>query len=132
MGISINRLHEQLVKDTIRSRLSDGDAMLLFFLLHTYEIELLPDVLGDNCDGAIVAAVTQRHAAEIIAVLYRDRAKKRDDHRASYEHWYWKWNTDWGSYGREERFTAEDRRRLEELQSQLEAHPWVLELREEE
>lgn len=120
--------HERLVRSALRDALSDDDAMLLFCLLHTCEIEVELGVLSEST-RTVVAPITQRHASEVIASLYG--RKKRDEYRANPAHWYWQWNGEWGGYDHAEQLSENESKRLQELRSQLQVHPWVYEIRDE-
>jgi hypothetical protein len=126
--VATQSFHERLVGETITERLSERDAMLLFQLLHSSEIEVERGVV--RSDGRVtMAAITQRHAGEVIASLFRNRRRKSDDHRASSHHWYSIWNGDWESYRHE--FDDDERGVYAALASRLTSHPWVVEIREE-
>ena len=133
MQPTLNQFHEQLVREAIPDRLSDEDVMLLFTILHLNEIEIHPGVVRDLSDDCrTISAITQRDAGEVVASLFKQHGKKADDHRTHYTHWYWLWNGDWGAYGHAENLSAAEQARMQELREQLLAHPWVVDLREED
>jgi hypothetical protein len=127
--IKIDQFHNKLVREAFQKALSDSDAMLLFCLLHTCEIEVEAGVLNPST-RTVAAAITQRHAGEVVASLYG--RKKSDDYRANPSHWYWLWNGDWGGYAHAEHLADEEGKRIHELKDQLRSHPWVYDVREED
>jgi len=67
--VEMDQFHNRLVREAFKKALSDRDLMLLFHLLHMYEIEVEVGVLKDVM-GCVDSALTQNHASEMIASLY--------------------------------------------------------------
>jgi hypothetical protein len=65
----LQRFHPQVICDTFDWRLSDDDALLVFALLHFCRVDIVPGSLEDNPACASIAAITQRHAGEVLASL---------------------------------------------------------------
>jgi len=127
--VTIGPFHKKLVKDVFQEHLSDEDAMLLFWLLHSCEITVVPGVLHET-SHAVAEATTQREAAEVVASIYG--FAKDGDYRADRYHWYNVWNGDWGSYGHGENLSEAETIRLDCLKRRLESHRWVCGIREED
>lgn len=127
---SVEQFHQVVLRESFIQRLDDASVMLLFCLLHSYEIEVHPGVLHPN-SSVTVPAITQRHAGEVVASLFQGRRKKPDDYRADPSHWYWLWNTKWGSYSHAENLSDEESTELSRLRTQLEQHAWIAEIREQ-
>ena len=94
--------------------------MLLFAILHNFRIRVLPSSISDMPNATGFAAITQRHAAQCLALLWRDTA----DDRRDYVGWYWMWNTDW-SYDRVDQLAGDELKRFNEIKSLIENHPVV-------
>lgn len=120
-GTTIYDLHGCLFRDTFGRRLTDTDTFLVFVLFHTYRVVLSGPVLSDRPGVLEVSADTQRGVSEALASAWAGTA----DERADPYFWYYRWNSDWGSYGHAERLSAEEQSRLEELRLELERHPFV-------
>src|SRR5216683_865871 len=86
---------QELLRRLTNGRLTEDDALNWMILLHTHQIHLQPGTLADlsanggSGEGPVLAAETQRGAAEVIASLWPDRA----DERANYVYWYRQYNT---------------------------------------
>lgn len=119
-GFTYKSFHEQLVADVFPERLSDADAMLLFALLHTHQIELVGAVVLDAPDTLVFSAITQRCCSECLAHLWRGTK----DSRGQYTHWYWKWNTEW-SCDRIDALSGSELQRFREIRLAIEAHPAI-------
>jgi hypothetical protein len=89
----MNRLNakEELLRNAIRGGLTEEDALLWMALLHTHEIHLRPGTVEDlKGNGTqVLAADTQRGAAEVVAALWR---KRSDSERSNYTYWYVEYN----------------------------------------
>jgi hypothetical protein len=88
-------VHEELLSNVLQRPLAEYDALLWMVLLHTHAIHLRSGVLSDgwtagrNGENVVLPAITQRHAASVIAALWQ----RRDDERAKYVYWYRQFNT---------------------------------------
>ena len=85
---------EELVRSAIQEPLTDETALSWMVLLHTHEIHfragtLLDDDGTSNSETVIIAALTQRGVAHVVAALWPDRT---DKDRCDYVHWYWEFN----------------------------------------
>ena len=117
-------LHRDLLRGAAAEGLTESDALLWMALLHTHQIQLHPGAVS-SANGELLrfAALTQRHAAEIIAELWAAQHPERDA-RAAYGYWY-------GEYNRKTPFEVfEDipqalRARLTELRDALARDPRV-------
>jgi hypothetical protein len=87
-------LHRDLLRNCVGSRFSEPDALLWMVLLHTHEIRMKPGA-ATNSNGSPVtafAAITQRHAAQVVAELWSER-RPTDIERSSYAYWYHQYNS---------------------------------------
>lgn len=115
--------HERVVRESFKKGLGDEATLLLFGILHCYEIELSAPVLSDCPNlvaGSELAALTQRGCGAAVAEMWAGE----DDERASYVFWYHRWQH-WGSYPRLESLTDDERARMRWLVGQLDRHPFV-------
>src|SRR5262245_54657491 len=123
-AVPVADFHARIVRDTFDAGLSEADSLLLFAVLHSYQIEVSGPVLS-NCPavgvGSLIAAITQRCCGEAVAALWPG------DDRGDYMFWYRAWQ-DWGSYSRFDDLTAAERARMRWLIGQLEQHPFVTRL----
>ncbi|TMQ35476.1 MAG: hypothetical protein E6K70_02000 [Planctomycetota bacterium] len=83
----MNHDHEDHQVQHFQAPMRDEDALLWMVLLHNYAIQFRPGTIDE--DWAKVPALTQRHAATVLAALWPDR----DENRASYEYWYFKYGS---------------------------------------
>jgi hypothetical protein len=73
--------------------LTELDALLWMVLLHTHEIRLRPGaVSSSNGEPLSFAALTQRHAGEVMAGIWSDFYPDPGD-RGNYAYWYRQYNT---------------------------------------
>jgi len=70
-------IHAGLAKEALGQHPSESDALALMILLHTHHIWLSKPVLLDRPKVTELAAITQRHAAEVVAAIWPDRSDKR-------------------------------------------------------
>jgi hypothetical protein len=88
--MTIDHLYQTIAKAALGERPSDEDALSLIVLLHTHHLQLGDGVaLTDRPGISKLAAITQRHAAEVIAGAWPNRA---DRERTNREHWYYEFN----------------------------------------
>ena len=83
--MTIETVHEEFIRANLLETLTPEDTLLWMVLVHTHEIRFREPLLEDRPGIMGVSAVTQRHAADIAAALWRHR--KRQD-LASSTHWY--------------------------------------------
>jgi hypothetical protein len=123
----LETIHEVILRDVIRGRLTEEDALVWMVLLHTHEIHLHSGVVADPSGNvqthmeAVLPAETQRGAATLIAALWPDREDKRTD----YVHWYWEYNMK-TPYEDVSDIPKEMHGRLQELRAGLEQDPRVI------
>jgi hypothetical protein len=68
------------------------------------------------------------HVSHCLAGLWQ----KMDDERRHYTYWYFRWNSEWASYGDPEHLSLPDQQRQAEIKARLLAHPWVTTIVEED
>jgi hypothetical protein len=108
---TIRQFHARVLRDTFGGPVDDRDAFLLFMLFHLSRVELTGPVLSDRPVCTDIAAITQRHCGAALAALWRGR----DDPRADYMHWYWRWNAEWQSYAHADNLNEDEAARLRVL-----------------
>lgn len=86
-------LHRELLKECLGASLTEADALVAMVLLHTHQIQLDPAAIGErNGLPLTFAALTQRHAAQVVAELWSE-LKHESGERAEYVYWYHLYNT---------------------------------------
>lgn len=128
-AVPIADFHIQIICDTFDAGLTEADSLLLFAVLHSYQIEVAGPVMRDRPAvgaGTLVPAITQRHCSEAVAALWAG-----DPRCGHYTFWYHCWQ-EWGSYSRFEQLTPAERARMRTLIAELERHPFVTRLVPEE
>ena len=124
-AVPVADFHARVVCDTFPKGLSEPGSLLLFSILHAYQVEVSGPVLSD-CPavgaGSLIPAITQRHCGAVVAALWPG-----DDSRGEYTYWYQRWQ-EWGSYPRFEQLTPPERARMRWLINRLERHPFVTRL----
>lgn len=114
--MTIDDIYQAIAEAVLRELPSDDDALALMVLLHTHNFQLGGGVtLTDRPGVSHLAAITQRHAAEVMAAAWPDRA---DRERTSREHWYYAFNTR-SPFEVIEDIPPEFMRRLDRLRHQL-------------
>ena len=119
-----SNFHRRLLHDLFPDKFTDQDGMLILAILHSCEIHLSSSVLKGHPDLTSIEPITTRHAARVIASLWRGS----NDPRSDYFYWYRLWNGEWKGYAHLERISAEDAERCRELKYCLEKHPVVEEI----
>ncbi len=122
-AVPIGDFHARIIRDTFGTNLSDENAMLLFSILHSYQIVITGPVLSDcpsSDAGSSIPAITQRHCGEALAALWAGTG----DSRADYMYWYYRWQK-WGSYSRFGELTPDERARMRQMIQQMEHHPFI-------
>jgi hypothetical protein len=79
-----------LAKNAMGQHPSEDDALALMIILHTHQIRLREPILQDRPGVVDLAAITQRHAAEVMATIWPDRSDKL---RTYPDYWYSTFNT---------------------------------------
>jgi hypothetical protein len=120
--------YPRLLGDTFPDDLSDGDAHLVFVILHYYRVVLSrPQLLAEYASRpdvnvqVVFGPLEPRRCAEALASLWSDRV----DLRAEPSHWLLRWQGEWGSYTRLRRLSPAELGRLRELLGKLGEHPFV-------
>jgi hypothetical protein len=119
--MTIYEIHAALVQGLIGERPTEDDALALMILLHTHAIVLREPILTERPSVSELAAITQRNAADVLAMIWPDRT---DTDRTDYRHWYYLFITR-TPYGCVDDIGTEWRPRVESLKSQLAEHPLV-------
>lgn len=116
--VTARNFHKNLIQSLFAKRPSDEEALCVMLILHSCSIRLTKLV---QVDGNVLgfAAITSRHAAEVIASLFN--AGKE----SSYTHWYFRWNEDWQAYSILESPPKNLAEPLARIRDMIEAHPWV-------
>jgi hypothetical protein len=114
--------------DTFSHDLSDGDAHLVFVILHYYRVVLSrPQLLAEYANRAelnvqvVFGPLEPRRCAEALASLWSGRV----DLRAEPSHWLLRWQSEWGGYVRLRHLSPGQLGRLGELLGKLGEHPFV-------
>ena len=120
--VSLDDFRGRIVRDTFGSDLSELDGLLVFAILHCYQIELSGPVLFNLSAeaGTRIAAITQRSCSDAVAYIWSGP----DEPRADEGFWYRRWQT-WQADGRPEALQPDERARMRWLMQQLERHPFV-------
>ncbi len=87
--MTIDEMLEALARNGLGAQPTDEDALAVMLLLHTHHVHLGGPVLSDRPGVQEVAAIAQRHAAEVVAAVWPDRLDKT---RTSPQHWYYQFN----------------------------------------
>lgn len=87
--VSLSDLYSRIAKGALGGHSSEEDALALMLLLHTHRIRLAGMVLEDRPGVTDLAAITQRHAAELLATAWPDNA---DAQRSDPRYWYYQFN----------------------------------------
>jgi hypothetical protein len=88
--MTVNDLYLSIAKAVLGERPTEEDALALMVLLHTHRLRLGDAALTDRPDVSVFEPITQRHAAEVMAAAWPDRA---DRERTAREHWYHSFST---------------------------------------
>jgi hypothetical protein len=88
--MKIEDVHARLAIEILHSHVNEDDALALMILFHTHRIRLNAPVLDDRPGITEIAAITQRHAAEVMAAAWPDRD---DSHRTDRLYWYYQFNS---------------------------------------
>jgi hypothetical protein len=128
-------IHEELLRPYFQAPVRDEDALLWMVLLHNYAIQFRPGTIDEdwakvqesNGEPITIPALTQRHAASVVAALWPDR----DENRASYEYWYFKYGSK-TPYEVIENVPKDMMPRLLELRDKLSKDPRVAAVLEED
>jgi hypothetical protein len=86
-------IHQAITRSILSPETLEEEVLLYMALLHTHDIRLRPEVRlddvvqADQTQGIVLPAITQRHAASVVASLWPP-----DDKRGQYEYWYSRYN----------------------------------------
>ncbi len=125
-AVPLTEFHSRVDRDTFPNGMGEADALLLFTILHCYQIELAGPVIAGNPipqAGSRLPADTQRCCGEAISELWVGT----DTAQANYVYWYHLWQ-EWGSYSRLDQLTPDERRRMREMIGELEKHRFMIRL----
>jgi len=87
--MKIEEVHKNLAKEALTGHPVEEDALALMVLLHTHRIRLKAPMLDDRPGVVELAAITQRHVAEVLGAAWPDRA---DAQRTDRAYWYYQFN----------------------------------------
>jgi hypothetical protein len=116
--MTIDQLQRLLAREALLEHQSEEDALALMIFLHTHIIELRPGVLEHHVK---LRAVARRHAAEIIAGSWPNRA---DPNGTNYAYWYSQYNFR-TPYESAEDIPVEWQPRVEALRDRILRFPYV-------
>jgi hypothetical protein len=88
MSVNSAYFHIKMVKDTLQTRVTNEEALAIMGLLHLCPIEVSAGTLSDAPDVKLLEPITQRHAAQCLASLWRDTTAER----SQLSFWYNLWN----------------------------------------
>ena len=88
MRVNSTCFHVKMVKDLLKTPVTDDAALAIMGLLHLCPIEVSAGTLSDAPDVRLLEPITQRHAAQCIASLWGDTTAERS--QPSF--WYTLWN----------------------------------------
>jgi len=83
--MTVETVHEELIRASLDAPMTPDDALLWMALLHTHRIDFQQPVLSDRPSVTSLAAITERHAAEVMAALWQDR---KSSERATSTFWW--------------------------------------------
>jgi hypothetical protein len=90
MGLTTDNVHAVLAQESLHGKLTEDDALVLMTLFHMHHVECVDAILEDRPSVTGLDAITQRHAARVVASVWPDR---NDVLRTDYRHWYYEFNT---------------------------------------
>ena len=85
----INDVYIRWARELLGERPNEEDGLALMVLLHTHRVRLSEPILDDRPGVTELAAITQRHAAEILADSWPNRG---DAQRSNRGYWYYQFN----------------------------------------
>jgi hypothetical protein len=88
--MTIHNVYVVLAGEVLGDRPTEEEGLALMILLHTHRIELHAQGLHDRAGVKEMDAITQRHAAEVLAAAWPD---KSDQQRTDYRYWYLLFNS---------------------------------------
>jgi hypothetical protein len=118
--MTIDTIHADLIRANLVAPLDTEETLLWMTLVHTHAIRLTAPLLTDRPGVIELAAVTERHAAEMAARLWEGR---RASNATGFD-WHRRYHED-ARYQSVDDVPAEHRRRLEELRERLATDPRV-------
>jgi hypothetical protein len=121
-SVTIETVHEELIRANLDGTLTTEDALLWMALLHTHEIHFRLSLLSDRPSVMSVAPITRNEVAEVMAALWRGR---KNVERASSTFWLHEYAEKAGWECIED-IPAEKANRLQELRDQLATDPRIL------
>lgn len=118
-GVNMHRFHSQLALDIFKESPSESEVLCFMLLLHTCRISLSAVAYVEG-GGTGFAPITARHAAEVVANIFRS-----DKEKCKADFWYMKWCDDWDGFELLEDLPKELIPGLQEVRNKIESHPWV-------
>lgn len=88
--MTLDELHNELARTVLGPSPCDEDGLALVIVLHTHSMRLSRPCLSDMPGATTIRALTQRHACEVVASAWPDRADRQKTNSAV---WYWDFNT---------------------------------------
>jgi len=120
--MTIETVHEALLRANLTAPMTAEDALLWMALLHTHEIHFREPLLRDRPTVTHLAPITSRHAADVMAALWRGRKRAE---RGTSSFWYHEYNEKAG-YQIVDNISPDRLHRLQELRDQLATDPRIL------
>jgi len=121
LTMTIEDIHRLIAKDALGDHPNDDDALGLMLLLHTHCIQLRGPILADRPGVLDLAAITQRHASEVVAAAWPDRL---DVKRIDRGYWFFAFNSR-TPYEVVEDIPAEWLARVHKMLNRLGEHPFI-------
>jgi hypothetical protein len=119
--MTIETVHEELIRSNLDAPMTADDALLWMTLLHTHEIHFRRPLLSDRPSVTSLAAITERHAADVMAALWHGRKRLE---RASSTFWWYEYREKAG-YQTVEDVPLDSLHRLRQLRDQLATDPRI-------
>jgi hypothetical protein len=88
--MTLEEMHRALAQVGLGPQPADDDGLAVMLFLHTHHLQLGAASLSDRPGVRDLAALAQRHAAEVVAAAWPSR---QDSLRMSPQHWYYEFNT---------------------------------------
>ena len=119
-GETAYTIHATLTKYVLTNAASDDDGLTLMLLLHSHRIVFRHPVLVDRPTITQMDAITQRHAADVVATNWPIRGNDK----CHYVYWYFLFNNRTPYEGVED-MPDEWKERVNQIRELVAYHPWV-------